>query len=139
MQIKQVRRKFRTAFALKPGFRFGALRKHCESITFATDGFETDLDNICSQLNLAFQDFDFDQDCIVTVGTAIVNFLAGSLIAQKFPNAIITFAVFKRAENGRQEEYVFFDVPINEVFPHIPRKESVNGKNNQWNPQSDAV
>lgn len=139
MQIQQVNRKFRTAFALKPGFRFGALRKHCENIAFATDGFGTELNYIADQLNLAFQDFDPEMDCIVTVGTAIVNFLAGSLVAQKFPNQIITFAVFNRAENGQPEGYVFYDVPINEVFPQIPRKEAVNGTNNQWDPQSDTV
>jgi hypothetical protein len=118
-------RKFRAAFILKPGFNFHALRSHCQRIVFATDGVMTDLDQICSQLSMSFEDFDPEKDCIVPVGTAISNLLAGTILALKFPDSSITVAIYNRenrvdGRDGDPTDYIFYDVPIMSfVLPKI--------------------
>lgn len=122
--IRQVNRNFRNAYVLKAGFRFSALREYCQNIIYVTDGFIIDLNQLQEQLDEVFSEFDPDQDCLVPVGTAIVNILAGIMLAKQFPTSVISVGIYNREESPRKpEDYVFYDVPINLLFTPLSRKE----------------
>jgi len=118
---KLTKPKFNRAFVLKPGFRFDALRFHCNSIVFATDGLHTDLARISSQLMEAFSDFDPKHDCIVPIGNTYVNMLAGYLLRKIVPDSNIVIAIFngeerKLYEDPIPEHYVFYEINPQDLF-----------------------
>lgn len=109
--------KLRTGYILKPGFSFRALRPYCQSIVYATDGYRTAIDEIAAQLSAAFVDFDPEKDCIVPVGNAITNLLAGYLLAARFPHNALYVALYNKEVidevQGRQpEDYTFYRIPL---------------------------
>lgn len=73
-------RKFRYAFALKPGFDFSSLKPYCDRIVYATDGYGDNVDNIRDQLEESLAKFDRSKDVIVPTGSAIACVLAGSIV-----------------------------------------------------------
>lgn len=106
---------FRTAFVLKPGFKFTALLRYCNEIKFATDGSTTNLKVICHQIEENMLEFDPELDCVVPVGTATVNLLAGIFLGMNFPNQHISVAIYNKASrHGNRfvaDKYIFYDVP----------------------------
>jgi hypothetical protein len=108
--------RFRTAYILKPGFIFRALRPYCEEIIYSTDGFKTRLDEIMDQLLDSFAAFDPEQDCIVPTGTSTTNMLAGLCLAKMFPDQPIAIAIYNKEMTDPQrgimpEDYIFYRVP----------------------------
>lgn len=110
--------RFRRGYVLKPGFNYGALRPYCDSIVHVSDGFKTEPEEICQQLQEGLQDFDPKQDCIVPVGNAMVNVLSGYILHDLHPGQDLTVALYTRERRDARgyvispDEYVFYTIPV---------------------------
>jgi hypothetical protein len=106
---------FRTAYVLKPGFDFLALAPHCKRIVYCTDGVMNDIDALLEQLSEAFANFDPEQDCVIPVGTAVANLLAGSMISQRHPGKSVHVGMFRK-EHSDTGYYTFYRVPLDQLI-----------------------
>ena len=87
---------FRTAYCVKPGFRFAALKPYCDKVEFITDGFATDIEPIAEQIRESMKDYDPDRDVLVPTGTGIVNMLVGYYISYYHPDSSVAVAFFQK-------------------------------------------
>ena len=108
---------FFTAFCVKPGFRYLALKPYCKTIEFVTDGFSTDLDFISAQIAESLKLFDPDRDCLVPTGTGIVNVLVGYYLAAKFPDSSLAVAFFQKETQKHNRTVVPEDYEFYRIYP----------------------
>jgi hypothetical protein len=108
---------FFTAFCVKPGFRYQALKPYCKNIEFVTDGFATDLALIATQIEISLAKFDPDRDCIVPTGTGIVNILVGYYLAAKFPLSSLAVAFFQKETQKHNRVVVPEDYEFYRIYP----------------------
>jgi len=106
---------FFTAFCVKPGFRYQALKPYCKNVEFVTDGYNTDLAIIAAQVETSLRKFDPEKDCLVPTGTGIVNIMVGYFLAFHFPHAPLAIAFFQK-ETQKHNRIV---IPENYEFYRI--------------------
>jgi len=108
---------FFTAFCVKPGFRYQALKPYCKSVEFVTDGYNTDLTLIATQIETSLKKFDPDRDCLVPTGTGIVNILVGYYLAAKFPDSSLAVAFFQKETQKHNRVVVPEDYEFYRIYP----------------------
>lgn len=91
---------FRFAFCLKAGFKYEPLKPYCQGIVLCTDGFSTATTLIAIQLSKHLKEFDPMQDCIIPVGTPMINLIAGHILHELFFDEPITFGFFQKAQEN---------------------------------------
>jgi hypothetical protein len=105
--------KFNKAFCGKPGFRLEALKPYSNKITYITDGYTTDVNDLAAQINMNLSNFNPQQDCLIPAGTGIINIMVGYYLANHFPNESIAVAFFQREVQTHDrtiipEDYTFY-------------------------------
>ena len=109
-----MKHKYRNAFVLKPGFNFLPLRPHVERVIYATDGIIFNVQDVALQLAESLYQFDPELDCIVPVGTAVVNVVAGLILGSRYPDSPITLAIYHGRAEEKPEHYTFHRVSLSE-------------------------
>lgn len=110
---------FRTAFCLKPGFNYSALKPYCKDVKFATDGFKTDVQDISRQLSEAFSGYDPSEDCIIPTGTAITNMMTGYLLNMIFPDSSIAIGFYLKEYTSPSGAAIPEDYNFYRFYPHL--------------------
>lgn len=103
-------KKFRHAYVLKASFNYSPLKPYCERIIFATDGLGDHVDNLKDQLEESLANFDSDKDVLIPVGSALVNFIAGTVLQKKLSEKAGTKKVNFAMGIWSEGDYKFWNV-----------------------------
>lgn len=112
---------YRFAFCLKAGFKYEPLRPYCQGIVLCTDGFATETVLLAAQLKRHLKDLDPFQDCVIPVGTPMINLIAGYILRDLFDDQEITFGFFQRAQENFKGEiapayYIFEKIHLSSII-----------------------
>jgi hypothetical protein len=77
-----MKKRFRVAWVMEPGFDYSVLTKDCEEIRFILSGLETGVSRITETAVRVLQDFDPNTDVVIPVGRVVPAWIISAILVE---------------------------------------------------------